>query len=199
MAGAASEVRSLTCLADYDNCRVLLDRSEFDTEVNLESIAGCAARLASAHYPNLTEIALWLYSGWLDQRGRETATCSWAYAKLTSIRRRFGGVAVLPSIRLSIASAPRNQLIGTYRERRSPERGGQKMVDTMVCMDLLHIASHEQHVLLMSDDDDMLPAVLQLSATTAGQLVLCRHRARGLNDAHLAGCNGVLLTTMGLR
>jgi hypothetical protein len=54
---------------------------------------------------------------------------------------------------------PADVLIGTYRRVPPPPR--QKMVDTTMVVDIVHLLRNpDTNVVLLSDDDDLIPGVL---------------------------------------
>jgi hypothetical protein len=111
-------------------------------------------------------------------------------ALLGRFRGRRNGVRTLPALVTTLTAAPSNNLIGTLREETVPRR--QKMVDCMIAVDALHFARLEDSaIVIVSDDDDLVPAVIGAAILTEYPVCWVRKRpvGVGLNDALLTSLN----------
>jgi hypothetical protein len=112
---------------------------------------------------------------------------------LRSIRRLSGledGVRIVPEIADSLACTPQLVLWGTYKNRE------QKMVDQMLSHDALFLARQGEHesLLIISDDEDFVPAVLVITSPTSARVCWMRQRDTGSNDYHFDSGTVELLT-----
>lgn len=173
-------------LVDYDNVKpVQREVAEVDVEANLRRIAEHATSIAKANYPSAKDLELRLYGGWTDKRQGRTATCLWLERVLGSVRSRINGVRVTAEVVLSNYESAHFQLVGLYRD------GGQKMVDTLIVSDLITLTSQFNcPVLLLSDDDDMVPGLVAARAAKRN-VTLVRKRAmgEGMNDHVISSLN----------
>lgn len=196
-----SEGSSAIVLVDYSNVRpsTRAERDADEVRVSLDAIGEQVADCLSGSLPQIREAEVWLYDGWLFKGGNETPCLGWVRANLSMLRGLRRGIRLIPSIRTGVASAPSTRLLGTLRKK------SQKMVDTMLAVDYLYLATRcvGRPVVVASDDDDMLPAVLQVAQSLpmpeVGWLLL-RHRPLGecIND-DLLDAAGVSVSVLGTR
>lgn len=173
---------------DYDNAtNGLREQRLSDAAANLQWVFDVVTKYValrvSSRYGRISELQVRLYGGWLDERGQATGRADWIYRVVGDMRGRRNGVRVLPQVATTIASCPDDALIGLCRKRAGSRE--QKMVDTMMTVDLLHFAQERDAILLvMSDDDDMVPGVLAAASYWAKPVWLLRRRkdGAGLND-----------------
>lgn len=153
----------VTALVDYDNVRTGREVTRIDAQSNVAVVVERTLRVASRIFPNLTELRLRLYGGWVDKLGQFAPKAQWILPCLSAHRRRHGGVLVNPVLVTTMAVDPGIRLRGTYDAVL--ER--QKMVDGMLTMDALHYAGvTDTSVMIVTDDDDLVP----------GAIVACRHQ-----------------------
>jgi hypothetical protein len=126
------------------------------------------------------EVECRLYGGFRDINGGATERRAWVTRHLGTLRGLADGVRVVPTIVDHIVTAPDALLAGTYVD------GRQKMVDGMISDDLFSYArsGHYASIILVSDDEDFVPAVLSATRTTPTLIRWLRKRARGRNDQH---------------
>ena len=179
---------SLAALIDYDNVRdVTRENTRADVQSNLERIADVLVRVATQC--QLDEVQCRLYGGWTFRDGQYTERATWMLASLTIIRGLRSGVRLLPHLVEAPVVAPALSLRGTYRRGDSPETS-QKMVDTLLTVDAVHLVRFGP-VLIGSDDDDLVPAALHCAATEPQSTTILRRRTQG------AGLNDHCLTAVG--
>lgn len=173
-------------LVDYDNAKPNgREMSAADSYANLELIIQLLTKIAKSFCPNSGELIVRLYGGWIDERGQYTRLATWMLPSISQLRGRHNGYRVRFELALNVAAIEDYQLIGTYRRSSNPP--GQKMVDTMIAVDLMHLTqSSDCPIILCSDDDDLVPSLLY-AAHTKRPCALSRARPRGaaLNDAAL--------------
>lgn len=170
-------------LIDYDNAKFhKKEYSVTDVDANLESLSEYLVARCSEMSFEPGEVAVRLYGGWINERGHLTQRCQWIVARLDTIRGLRRNVRLLPHLVHSIAQRSDLQLKGTCRTSRSPPE--QKMVDTMIAVDLLHYAALGHPILLATDDDDLVPAILAARLCRNPHIMLARRRplGAGLND-----------------
>ncbi len=178
---------------DYDNVREVFERTALDVTLNLEDLLDRLSALVQRSVSNVEELDVRLYGGWVDEDGRYSRNAEWAFGAIASVRGRRGGVRLNPRLIMSAACQPHDTLIGTVRLRARPPR--QKMVDGLMTIDALHLASEPfSAFLIVSDDDDLVPCALAVRRiVSAPCFLLClRAPGGGLNDAILKK-NGVHL------
>jgi len=166
-------------LVDYDNVRPnQKERAALDVQDNLFRIANRAGEAVRSYYPEATDISLRLYGGWRDRNSGRTASGVWIEAATAEIRRRFHGIRVLPEIAVGNFECSLPSYRGLYRD------GGQKMVDTLIVADLITIVrDFDCPVLVLSDDEDMLPGIVAVRGAK-GRVCVLRNRPVGvaMND-----------------
>jgi hypothetical protein len=131
--------------------------------------------------PNPHEVECRVYGGFRDVNGQPTERGAWLARHISKLRGLSDGIRIVPSSAESIAVAPELVLIGTYANQK------QKMVDAMIAEDIGTFARSGRHpaILLISDDDDFVPAVLAASRTTSTVILWVRQRTAGRNDQFL--------------
>ncbi len=115
---------------------------------------------------------------------------------MASLRGRHHAMIVRPVLSDTMAQFPLVSLCGTIRLQTRPRR--QKTVDGMLGFDALHFAKNDSPWLgIVSDDDDMIPALLTAHDANGRRIIWFRKRAvgSGLNDAELQG-HGVLIHSL---
>lgn len=169
-------------LVDYDNIRKnRVERSLADAESNLLEIAGVLSAECARANPRIVEVELRLYGGWITTHGQYSHRAQMLLSTLASVRRNLNGVAVRPELVFRLANTQHAQFIGTLREDRCPPE--QKMVDTLLAIDLLTL-SETFPVFLATDDDDLVPAIVAaaIRSTQPAYLIRRRPAGAGLND-----------------
>lgn len=128
------------------------------------------------------EVECRLYGGFRDIDGHATERRAWLTRHLHELRGLQGGVRVLPTLVEHIAVAPDAMLIGTYANQ------SQKMVDIMIAEDLGAFARSGlfASIILVSDDDDFVPAVLSAGRSTPASIRWVRKRTTGRNDRYFS-------------
>ncbi len=193
------------CVVDYFN---LLDDRRFDKQLtrqaaerNLEVLLSGLTRALSRELPRDTtsELNVRLYGGWTQLPTKvstsETAALSPFARDLASALPRYRTFdppfSVVPELALATCAVPNSQLIGTLRNDQS--KRGQKMVDTAIAVDLVHLAfrAHEALVLVSNDDDFVPPC---LAASRASRKLRVLH----LPDPKRMGWNDHLLRKSGI-
>lgn len=138
---------------------------------------------------DVAEVVCRLYGGWYARDGTPMQQRVWLLRNI----RRFGGlrsgVRLIPELADSLAYAPSAVLWGTYKNK------GQKMVDHMLALDGIYYARTGDHdsLLVISDDEDFLPAVLVISTDTSTKVCWMRQH-EATNDKHLNSAMVELLT-----
>lgn len=144
-------------------------------------------------FRDIRDLDIRLYGGWIDERGSRTRAAVGLNAELPLLRSTIRGVKVRPVIATRILQVPDFVLRGTVRLRA--RRARQKMVDGMLGCDALFAASSGmKRVGVVTDDEDLVPALLaaQAGSSTPGP-VWMRRRATG------AAPNDDLLVERGVR
>ena len=114
----------------------------------------------------------------MDRHGNPTEQ----YVRLQRQRMRLIGIKSAVRIRAelvtSMSFAPDAKLIGTYKN------GGQKMVDHMLALDAIHLGNLNNYdsLLLITNDDDFVPAIIALSRNNDIPIRWLRKRQNGMND-----------------
>lgn len=163
-------LREVYAFIDWDTARRCAWLEPFES-VKLQR-RGVAAQLQAVYdalgnvvgrvFPGGSRVRPRLYHGW--HRGNEPTVDRRALFGMDPVRRTVGKVLLEPPI-IADALACGVQLRDTVR-RRDDGMDEQKMVDTALCADLLWYARSEGArkadvgFVVMSEDDDMLPAVL---------------------------------------
>jgi hypothetical protein len=171
----------LTALVDYDNAReIRREITASDVQANLDRIASRVAEHAKT-YAGALEVRMRLYGGWTDLEGRYTRQAERVMAAVESVRGTRGRVRVMPEVATTLAAAPAYELKGLHRVRDGIPV--QKMVDTVLCIDAVHLGRFGA-VAIVSDDDDIMIGALA-AGVAGGTVHLLRERSegRGLNDS----------------
>lgn len=170
------QLHRITCLVDYDNVKLQPVKSALDEMFNLNDLA-TEIRRHLGRGEVVTEIWLRLYGGWLDERGMYTPRATWLLSWIRDVRGYEAGIRLYPELVLSLAELPSVRLSGTCRIEKKPRT--QKMVDTMMALDACHFARDgSTEVVLVSDDDDLVPASMVASATRSKMAALLWLRLR---------------------
>lgn len=182
---------SAIALVDYDNVRPTQRETNPDfLEMNLTKVTeGVCSVVKMVMGEAVNELVLRLYGGWTQLNGRYSERGDWLLRRISAARGLHQGIRVLPEMALSIEQRRACRLRGLYRPR--PGGTEQKMVDSMICVDLLHFARClEGPIFVASDDDDMVPALLAAVETDTRSVCVLRHRGQGAasNDDHLKSC-----------
>lgn len=151
--------RKAVCLVDYDNLHDESEKCKADVEQNVIALRQLIINAASVIEEGCDEIRVRLYGGWRDERRQATNKCLWLLECLSELRGREGRLLLSTEMVYAALCRPADILIGTYRRVPPPPR--QKMVDTMMVVDIVHLLKDpDTSVILLSDDDDLIPAVL---------------------------------------
>lgn len=186
---AAPPLQSIV-LIDYDNVRPRPERASGDVEATLARLRALTLAVGAKLLGGRAEVSIRLYGGWLDERGYFTQQACWVANLVEHLRGRHGQVLLKADLALTTLCRPRDRLVGTMRS--SAEGVRQKMVDTMLAVDAIHaLKDRAVHVVLMTDDDDLVPAAMlahgDLSAARPLHWIRKRAAGRGLNDKVLVG------------
>lgn len=141
-------------------------------------------------------VTLRLYHGW--HRVREPTTdrrIFEAHATDPLSARRFQNVSFRPGFYFGnelTCDTIRNPLYATYQG--SGQEAGQKMVDTAIACDLLHVLRYgiANIAIVVSDDDDLLPALFTAEAWHL-RAYLVRSAARGLGHVTSSSCSKLVV------
>lgn len=182
-------IRQGLALVDYDNlCRYEKTATKADVELRTLELVDLLASAFRAAFSRLNELDIRFYGGWIDERGLASPDSVRLLEILPGLRGRRCGLIVRPSLATTMVRFPRMILKGTVR-LRTPRRGRpwreQKMVDGMLGFDALSAAEGgATRVGIVTDDDDLVPAVLSAHAARAEAIVWMRPRpaGHGLND-----------------
>ena len=192
--------RAFVALVDYDNVSVLRkQRTVRDVESNLSDIANALVDHCVATAGHQGELRIRFYGGWISEAGVNSQRAGWLMASVNLIRGLHRGWRLLPEVAFSLAEAPTHRFIGTWRTAQRPR--AQKMVDTMMVVDAIHIADRrESGIIVMSDDDDLVPGLVSAGRRQRGSLYSLRQRGYGygLND-HICKAHGVTMAQLPAR
>lgn len=171
-------------LVDYDNVKSRDEKNERDVEANLADLLPRVIAETSNEFGRPSELQLRIYGGWVDEHGRRTRRGEWVLVALSWHRGRSGRTIVKPSLITALACRPGDTLVGTARMTEKGIR--QKMVDTMIAIDVMHFARDLMSpVVVFSDDDDLVPAFLAAQAAAGRTRVHWLRRRKvgsGMND-----------------
>ena len=167
---------------DYDNVAMeLFGRG--DTVPALAEIVHVAVEAVRRDLPFVRTLDLRLYGGWLDESGFFSSPAARLLPELRRFRGLRGGIRIATSLALALRGVPDCRLIGSLRVTASRRR--QKMVDGMLTLDICFSASDPGVVVMISDDDDLVPAAL-MASRAGGTVHWLRLRDRpSCNDAML--------------
>jgi hypothetical protein len=172
----------LFVLADYDNCKLIQnERTRNDVEYNIHHLSETIFEMFSHDSQEIKEIRLRLYGGWISQEGAYTPRAEMLLSCLSDIRGLKNGIRMIPELATGLAKYCTENLIGLLRTDRNPPQ--QKMVDTLITVDALHL-SKENNIAIVTDDDDLVPGAIAVSASGNGPIYLVRRRmeGKGRND-----------------
>lgn len=181
-------------LLDYDNSKLnRRENNRTDVEENLIKITDAIVGICRSAVPEVDSLRLRIYGGWITQLGQYSARAQWLLTSLGTIRRRTNGIRVYPEMAVSLAMHNTESLVGLWRTDRSPSE--QKMVDELITADSINAASR-MRIVIVSDDDDFVPAAISVAASSKGPAFLIRRRSEGegCNDATCRRAGVVLLT-----
>ena len=99
---------------DYDN---LCPGNRFETEVEIRTaeLLDSLALASQAAFPDLRELDVRLYGGWLDERGVPGPSALWLLPLLPVLRGRWRGLIVRPALATTMLQFPDVELRGTVR------------------------------------------------------------------------------------
>lgn len=158
-----------------------------DVERRTDGLVDAITRVFRAAFPELRELDVRLYGGWTDERGIPSPAAFLLLQVVPALRGRRHGVIVRPSLATAMVQLPDVRLWGTVRLRTKPKR--QKMVDGMLGCDAIFVATEGlTRVGVVTDDDDLVPALLAAHAANGTWTIWVRSRRsrEGLNDRRLA-------------
>lgn len=174
-------------LVDYDNlCQYDENPTKADVELRTSEIVDLLASVFQAVFSRLNELDIRFYGGWIDERGLSSPAAIRLLEILPGLRGRRSGLIVRPSLATAMVRFPHMVLKGTTRLHVRRRR--QKMVDGMLGFDALSVAEEGvARVGIVTDDDDLVPAVLSAHAARGESIVWMRPRpvGRGLNDRNM--------------
>ena len=173
-------------LVDYDNVCGHLNKTRADVELRTEGLVDTIAHRFSRDYPELRELDIRFYGGWIEERGLPSPAAAWLFQVLPVLRGRRRGIIVRPTLAVAMCQFPDLILRGTVRLRSKRKR--QKMVDGMLGSDAVFSAADGvARVGVITGDDDLIPALLSAQAAGAGRIAWMRTRAigEGINDREL--------------
>lgn len=152
------------------------------TERLVEAIVGGFHRLFS----EVDNLEVRLYGGWTDEEGLPSPAAEEAASVLAALPGDIAGVRVRFRMATAMLPFPEAVLYGTVRLGARPPR--QKMVDGMLGGDAVFAArSGFARVCVVTDDEDLVPAMLTARALSSNGPFWLRRRVpgSGLNDAVL--------------
>ena len=170
-------------LVDHDNFRRPDRRSKAELELDTEILVDEVARTFPLVFPRVRELDVRLYGGWTDAVGLPSRDASWLYEMLPDLRGRRHGLIVRPALATTMIRFPDLPLRGTVRGVGRNHR--QKMVDGMIGCDAIHMVTGGLTCVgVVTDDDDLLPAVLFAHGIGGNALAWMRARQSGsaIND-----------------
>lgn len=188
---AVEHMRVVACV-DYDNVRLIRERTLSDVENNLDEILDQLVKCLLAAPLHVSEVDVRLYGGWVTEDGIFSRNAEWAFGAVTRATGRRRGIRIITKVIISPACRPSEMLIGTVRLRQ--RNISQKMVDTLLTVDALHLATETyEGIFLLSDDDDIVPCAVALGVSRSKLCTLVRLRPPGV------GLNDDMLCRSGVR
>ena len=142
-------------------------------------------------HPTGYRVTTRVYHGWHSSRERTPVRRAFeTFERDTALARRFGSVSFSAGFQFGnelACGSGRNSLYDTARS------SGQKMVDTAICCDALHLLFHREAglVVILSDDDDFIPAAITGSAWNH-RIILLRPSGRTVTNVTDANCEDLL-------
>lgn len=173
-------------LVDFHNT---LKQRAFDAgllELHAVDLFQCIARFLRGQLRRIVDVDVRLYGGWLDEYGHPSRDAHCLLQILPLLPRRMGGLRLRPSLAFELIGRSDLLLRGFLRTKTDKQR--QKMVDGMLGCDAIVAADLATDlILIVSDDDDFLPAFITASTFDKSRIALIRARRThaGLNDALL--------------
>ncbi|MDU0295107.1 hypothetical protein [Saccharothrix longispora] len=183
-------------LVDFDNVVPRLQHVA-DAPVALKVIADELRIAVTKHWSHVDEVRLRLYGGWIHRNGRQTRKAGWISANLGDARASANGILIDPELATATSWSPGRALRGTFRfqsdaDPGDPQKAHQKMVDTMIVADALRFGIQGSPVIVMSDDDDLIPGLLGHAAIPSCSTMWLRTRSEG------SSCNDNLINDAGV-
>jgi hypothetical protein len=172
---------------DYDNAKAITrEKSHWDVLANIETMIERLAGVRKIYFNEVDELVIRLYGGWIDEVGRNSTRADWVLPHLSDLRGRRYGTRLRIELAVSTLHISHIRLIGTYRIGAGVE--GQKMVDTLIAVDISHMAEiSDCPLIVLSDDEDIVPPILNAAARgSKTYLIRKRLEGEGLNDASLS-------------
>ena len=143
-------------------------------------------------FREVRDLDIRLYGGWIDEVGDRSRAALRLDAELPLLRGTIRGVKVRPVIATTMLQVPDFVLRGTVRLRTKPAR--QKMVDGMLGCDAMFAASSgRERVGVVTDDDDLVPALLaaRVGASAPGPVWMRRRATKSAPNDDLLSERGV--------
>jgi uncharacterized LabA/DUF88 family protein len=179
-------------LVDYDNAIELSESVHKNVSINLSVLSRRLARTLGSRIPDSEELFVRLYGGWLTLDNQLSHRGVWLLSEISNFRRKIEALRLRFTVVREILARSDLTLRGTYRQ------GGQKMVDVMIAVDLLSLApERDTSLVLVSDDDDLIPAVVAGAEHRNSRNpvhLLRRRKAAGSaqNDHVIQQCNVII-------
>jgi len=187
-------MKTAVALVDFDNLEVAgiipakwtRYSSSSDALVLLQLLCEHLAAAAQNQSALTRELRIRLYGGWVDEISLLSRKAELVRSQIRFLPQRFGSLRLYSQLVLVSPYAPRHRLLGTVRLQSKPPR--QKMVDGMMTCDAIYFSGLPDHnIILVSDDEDLVPACLAAAFRSDCGVSVCRstsHRS-GLNDRAL--------------
>lgn len=185
-------------LVDHDNLRPPGTHTGGDPLAETVFLVESVVSGFRAVFAEVREVEVRFYGGWTDEEGRDSPAAKDLAAILPFLGGRVRGVTVRTAMAQALLTFPDLLLRGTVRLRTRPPR--QKMVDGMIGCDALSAVRSTRRVGVVSDDEDLVPALLAARAFPEGSAcwLRTRHFGAGLNDVSLRE-RGVPIRILGER
>jgi hypothetical protein len=187
----SGEIIPVRILVDWNNVQARIlpefhrNPSRFVPEIVLKVQQEVAALLFRVDAAAKFRVALRIYYGWHSKRDPTPARRLFERHQFDqSFARRFGNVSFSRGFEFGNELCCYEEsfpLYDTYRGKG--QKGGQKMVDTAITCDLLHLGRFFPSLIgiVISDDDDFMPAVITCRRWRARSYLL-RVEERNLRD-----------------
>jgi hypothetical protein len=165
-------------LVDYDNAMLHVEKNPTDVTLNLNLLSTRLSGKLSSLIPDSDQVFLRLYGGWVTLDGQFTPRAGWLLSEMPNYRRKIGPVRIKPTIITTILAREDLVLVGTYQNQ------AQIMVDAMLSVDVVELASdNDFSLVVVSDDQDVVPAVITASEKRTRQNPVYWLRRRNAPDA----------------
>ncbi len=165
-------------LVDFNNlCDSM--RTESQVQDGLELAAQLLDEIVGLDHEGPPEdVEVRFYGGWRSRSGVTTEHGAWMLRNLRRVRGLRTAIRLIPQIALGPVWDGSVELVGLYKGKE------QKMVDTLMAVDAIHLAGRPDvaQLILVTDDDDLVPAGLAIADHTSAQLTWLRPREVALND-----------------